>query len=79
MKAIQSGAISPNVLKQLINFADKTELKSLAMPKTRQPLSQFKVNKAKAMLLSGHTRAEIAEALGVSVSTVSKYLKGDSQ
>ena len=78
-KAIQSGAISPNVLKQLINFADKTELKSLAMPKTRQPLSQFKVNKAKAMLLSGHTRAEIAEALGVSVSTVSKYLKGDSQ
>ena len=39
-------------------------------------LSSAKISKAKAMSNSNYTLQEIAKALGVSTSTVSKYLKG---
>lgn len=77
-QAIQSGAVSANILKQLIQYSDKTELKKLATPRTQRGLSQFQINKAKAMRASGYTNAEIAEALGKSVSTIIKYLKGEN-
>ena len=45
------------------------------MPKTTTTLSTAKLTKMKAMKASGYyTIADIANALGVSTSTVSKYL-----
>lgn len=45
-----------------------------ATPRATTTLSSAKVNKISSMNASGYTTAEIAEALGVSASTVSKYL-----
>ena len=74
-QAIQSGAISEARLSQIINHVDLDDLKERATPRTRTQLSQAKVNKMNSMKNSGYTIDEIAQALGVSRSTVSKYLR----
>lgn len=73
-EAIQAGAISENRLTQIINNVDTDKLRQRATPRATTTLSSAKVNKISSMNASGYTTAEIAEALGVSASTVSKYL-----
>lgn len=74
-EAIQAGAISDSMLTQILKYTDTDRLRELATPKATV-MSTAKINKAKAYANSGFTIAEIAEALGVSASTVSKYLNG---
>ena len=74
-QAIQAGAISTSKLKQIIDNADSKTLKQLAMPRTTTTLSTAKVTRIKNMSNKGYTTNEIAQALGVSTSTVVKYLK----
>jgi predicted transcriptional regulator len=74
-EAIQAGAISENKLKQILNNTDIDVVKQLATPRSTTALSNAKINKINAMKASGYSIAEIANALGVSTSTVSKYLK----
>lgn len=73
-KAIQAGAISENQLKQIINNADIDSLRQRAMPRSTTTLSVAKQNKIASMNASGYSTSEIAEALGISTSTVHKYL-----
>ncbi len=73
-EAIQAGAISPNKLKTIINNADMDTVKQLAMPRTTKQLSQAKINHIATLRASGYTNAQIAQKLGVSTSTVIKYL-----
>jgi predicted transcriptional regulator len=75
-EAIQAGAISPNKLQQIINNADVDVLKQLATPRATTKLSDVKVNKINAMINSGYNTSEIAKAIGVSSSTVVKYMRG---
>lgn len=72
-EAIQAGAISNNKLQQIVAHTDTDELRQRATPRTTATLSQAKINKIQNMRVSGYTNAEIAEAIGVSTSTVSKY------
>ena len=72
-EAIQAGAISNNKLQQIITHTDIDALRQKATPRASTTLSQAKVNKINTMRASGYTNAEIAEAIGVSTSTVSKY------
>lgn len=74
-EAIQAGAISENKLAQIIANTDKDNLRQRAMPKATTTLSSAKQNRISAMRKSGYTIDEIANALGVSSSTVSKYIK----
>ena len=74
-EAIQAGAISDSMLTQILKYTDTDRLRELATPKATV-MSTAKIAKAKAYVNSGFTIAEIAEALGVSSSTVSKYLNG---
>ena len=74
--AIQAGAISENKLKQILANTDVDSLRQRATPRSYTTMSPAKVNRAKSMSASGRTLAEIANALGVSKSTVSEYLKG---
>ena len=74
-EAIQAGAISPSKLRQIINNADMDSLKKLAMPKETNTLSTAKINHIATLRRSGYTSAEIAEKLGVSVSTINNYVK----
>ena len=75
-EAIQAGAISENVLKQILNNTDVDNLRQRATPRATTSLSSAKIAKAKAMRSSNYTLVEIAKALGVSTSTVSTALKG---
>lgn len=74
-EAIQSGAISSNKLTSILNNADIDALRDRATPKTKKEPSTAKINKMKQMAISNFTIAEIAKACGVSISTVSKYIK----
>ena len=73
-EAIQAGAISENKLIQIIDNVDLDILRQRATPRATTSISQAKKNKIATMNASGYTISEIAEALGVSASTVSKYL-----
>ena len=77
-EAIQAGAISENKLTQILNHSDKDRLRELATPRATTTLSQAKINKIKLMNDSNYSLNEIAKSLGVSASTVSKYLKGEN-
>lgn len=72
-EAIQAGAISNNKLQQIITHTDIDALRQRATPRASTTLSQAKINKINTMKASGYTNSEIAEAIGVSTSTVSKY------
>lgn len=74
-EAIQAGAISENKLKQILDNTDIDKLRERATPRVTTQLSQAKVNQIKAMNAS-YTIQEIADKLGISSATVSKYLKG---
>lgn len=74
-KAIQAGAVSETVLKRILNNSDADSLRQKAMPKQSKAITNATANRIKAMSAS-YTIAQIAEKLGVSTSTVSKYLKG---
>lgn len=74
-EAIQAGAISENVLNKILNNTDIDVLREKATPKANTELSKAKINMIDA-LSSRYTNAEIAEKLGISTSTVTKYLKG---
>lgn len=72
-EAIQAGAISDNVLSQIIDHSDSTKLRERATPRATTQLSDAKINKMKQMKNSGYTADEIAQAIGCSASTVHKY------
>ena len=74
-EAIQAGAISENKLKSILQNCDPDSLRQRAMPKSSASISAATANRIKAMS-SSYTIQQIADKLGVSTSTVSKYLKG---
>lgn len=73
-EAIQAGAVSDHRLMELLNSADQERVKELTYPKVNQrALSTAQTNKIKAM--SGtYTQAEIADILGLSLSTVNNVI-----
>ena len=73
-EAIQAGAISDTKLQKILRYSNPDDITKLAMPKATTELSTARVNKIKQMNLSGYTIKEIADSLGVSTSTVNKYL-----
>jgi hypothetical protein len=74
-EAIQAGAISPSKLTQILQNTNLDRIKQLATPRTTLMMSPTKTSRAKSMLASGYTQAEIADALGVSTSTLTNALK----
>jgi DNA-binding CsgD family transcriptional regulator len=68
--AIQAGAISTNKLTQIINNSDLDTIKKLATPRAEPMMTSSKLLRAQSMKSSGYTQAEIADALGVSLSTL---------
>lgn len=68
--AIQAGAVSNNTLTQILANADLDRVKELATPRASIAMTDAKASRAKAMVDAGYTQAEIADALGVSLSTL---------
>ncbi len=75
-EAIQAGAISSSKLSEILKNTDTDKIRKLATPKETNTLSASKQNRIKSLSSSGATIEQIAEALGVSTSTVVKYMKG---
>ena len=73
-EAIQAGAVSDNVLSKALKYVDTDDLRKRATPRQSANLSPAKISKIEAMSSSGYSYREIADAIGVSTSTVSKYL-----
>ena len=69
-EAIQAGAISQHMLREVLDASDLDVVKKMAMPRERPALSASKQATAKSMLKNGYTQADVADALGVSVSTI---------
>lgn len=74
-EAIQAGAISHTKLTKILNNTDLDRVRELATPKQAISMTPAKIARAKAMLNAGCTQAEVADILGISVSTLSKALK----
>ena len=75
-EAIQAGAISTNKLQQILNNANMDTVKAMAMPRSSSSLSPAKIAHISTLKTSGYTNEQIAKKLGVSVSTIIKYMKG---
>lgn len=68
--AIQAGAISNSMLNKILDNTDLDVVKGYATPRKQTGISSAKISRANAMLSSGYTYAEIADALGVSITAL---------
>jgi hypothetical protein len=68
--AIQAGAISTHKLTKIINNSDVDSVKRLALPKHAPKMTSTMTRRAKSMLDSGYTQAEVADQLGIGLTTL---------
>jgi hypothetical protein len=68
--AIQAGAISTDKLDKILKNSDLDTIKGLALPKHTPKLTSAKLRRAQSMLASGYTQADVADALGVGLTTL---------
>lgn len=69
-EAIQAGAIHANKLEKILSRADLDIIREKATPREFKVVTDAKKQRIKAYAANGRTNAEIAAALGISVSTV---------
>jgi len=74
--AIQAGAITNDKLERIIKNSDIDTVKHLALPKHTPVLTSTKMLRAQSMLASGYTQAEVADAIGVGLTTLKVGLNG---
>ena len=60
---------------QILNNTDSDALKERAMPKSNRTVRDSQIALMRSMATSGYSLADIAQAVGVSPSTVSNYIK----
>lgn len=75
-EAIQAGAISTNKLKSIVQNSDLDVLKQLAMPREMRGVTPAQESRINVLESRGYTLAEIADAVGVSTSTINNVLQG---
>lgn len=74
-EAIQAGAISNNKLNDILKNGDLEQIKKLATPRVQKLMTGTAKARAQAMLSQGFTQAEVAQALGVSLTTLKTGLE----
>lgn len=74
-EAVQARAISPTRLELILGTMDDEMLKKRAMPRNDRTLSNATLTRIKNLLASGISAQEVAERIGVSVSTVYKVAR----
>ena len=75
-EAIQAGAIHANTLEKILSRADMDVVRERATPSDMKVITDAKRARIESYAANGKTNAEIAMALGISASTVSKVLNG---
>lgn len=74
-EAIQKNAISHTKLSKILEHADMDLIRKYATPREIKKMSTAKITRIKSLYDNNYTYAQIAEALGVSVSTVKNALE----
>lgn len=79
-RAIQEGAISTTKLQRILENAKAERVRELATPRAATVMTPSKLALAKARLSAGYSQAEVAQSLGIPVSTLNTALhrKGES-
>lgn len=72
--AIQAGAISTHKLEEILRNSDVDTVRERATPRAKPSVSAAKKSRAKTMLAAGYTQAEVADALGLPLSTLTSAL-----
>lgn len=73
-ETIQAGAITTHRLREILDNTDLDRIKELATPKTKTLMSGENKSRALLLLRNGYTQAQVADTLGVSVSTLKRSL-----
>ena len=73
-EAIQAGAVSKSMLKQILDNADIERVKTLATPRVQSVMGSQEQARARSLAAQGLTQAEIARVLGVSLTTLKRGL-----
>lgn len=74
-EAIQAGAISSTMLREILSNSNMDTVRELATPRPRTSLTPGQLALAKSMAASGRGTSDIAAALGLPRSTVADNLK----
>lgn len=74
--AVQAGAITNNKLERILANGDMDNIRKLATPRAALLMTTAKTTQAKRLLASGLTRQEVADKLGVSLTTLDVSVKG---
>lgn len=74
--AIQEGAISNNMLTQILRHADVDVVRNFATPRRENLMTNNSTQLAQQLLSVGYTRAEVASRLGVSLTTLDNATSG---
>lgn len=74
-KAFNSGAITNTMAEKIMQHSDMDKLKERALPRENGNLkmTDAKITQAKNLINAGYSPEEVAEACGVSVSTIHSY------
>ena len=72
-EAIQSGALHDTTVAKILNYSDMDLIREYASPRRKNGLSSSKLSILKSMLNADYTNEQIANRLGISVSTVQQY------
>lgn len=73
-EAIQAGAITPSRLREILLNADLDAIKERSMPRSSPIMSPTRLQRVRNMRNNGADISEIAQALGVSNSTIERAL-----
>lgn len=77
-EAIEAGAISNSKLSDILNNTDLDVIKKYATPRESSGLTKAQISLAKSMLSNDrYTQSEVAERLGISVSTLMKAINNN--
>ena len=70
-EAIQSGALHHSKVKQILDNTDLDDIRERATPRdNKRGMTSSSIARAKAMLRMGYSQADVAKAIGVSVTTL---------
>jgi len=75
--AIQAGAVSTKKLNDILDNGNLDTIRRLATPRDRVGMTSASLARAQQMIDDGYTQADIADALGVKLSTLKVGLYGD--
>lgn len=74
-EAVQAGALSKHKLEEILRNADPEVVRQHATPRSSVAMTPAKMAKAKALIATGHTQADIAQILGVGLTTLKTGLR----